>query len=145
MANRGSAHGLPQECAASSARMQDRNDSKHDTSDMAKSSSTVMASQVGNVYSIVREKLSFAIIRSHDEAIQFQGALPDKYLFTADFQDLYKPINKDFGPVNIGIVHSFCMFMRKMFDCAQGQELVYYSVCSLSCAFHRTRHFSTLA
>lgn len=86
------------------------------------------ACQVGNVYTILQDKLSFAIIRSHDEAVRCQGALPEKYLFTADFQELYRPICHDFGPVNLGVIHSFSLFMRRMFECAGGQELVYYSV-----------------
>jgi hypothetical protein len=88
----------------------------------------VMAHHSWNVYNIMPDRLSFAIIRSHEEAVKCQAALPEKYLFTADFQELYRPLNRDFGPVNLGVIHSFCVFMRKMLACSQGQELVYYSV-----------------
>jgi len=85
--------------------------------------------RVGAIYPMVPGRLSF-VVHSSDEQTQEQiNAFPRKYFFSADFQERYEPFCDDFGPVNLGVVHSFALFMRKYWHCQalQNRELVYYS------------------
>ncbi len=81
---------------------------------------------VGEVYSIIPGRLSFAMFSTHKEAQDRQKASQDLLFVSGEFQDLYLPFASDFGPVNLGVIHSFCQFLRSFSTCPN--EVVYYSV-----------------
>jgi cell division cycle 14 len=85
--------------------------------------------RVGAIYSVVPGRLSFVAHESDQQTMEQIDAFPRKYFFSADFQERYQPYCNDFGPVNLGVVHAFCQFMRKYFNCQslRNRELVYYT------------------
>lgn len=92
----------------------------------------------GKVYSVLPGRLSFAAFHSHADARKCeQDVFPDKVFVSGDFQDLYQPFATDFGPVNLGVVHSFCEFLKTFSNCSE--EIVYYSVCMSSPFFARSK------
>jgi hypothetical protein len=89
---------------------------------------------VGQIYSVVPGGLAFAAFASHSDAEACQEKFPHMLFVSGDFHDLYQPFSADFGPVNLGVIHSFCEFMRKFSDCPK--QVVYYSVCVTKLNFH---------
>lgn len=85
--------------------------------------------RVGAIYPVVPGRLSFVAHVNERQTHEQIDAFPRKYFFSADFQERYEPFCMDFGPVNLGVVHSFCLFLRKYWNCnaLQNRELVYYS------------------
>ncbi len=95
---------------------------------------------VGQAFPVVAGRLSFCVFSSHDDAKRRQKEqVTTHYLLTADYHLRYQPFAKDFGPVNLGVLHSFCRFMRKHWDEAsrQRKEIIYYSVSTPNLGMHR--------
>jgi len=102
----------------------------HDAPSRAASApSQIRPWRVGAIYPIIPGRLSYVVHRDEEQTREHIDAFPRKYFFSADFQERYEPFCMDFGPVNLGVVHQFCTFMRRYWKCCalKERELVYYS------------------
>jgi hypothetical protein len=89
---------------------------------------------VGHAFPVVAGRLSFAAFSSHDDANRRQDELSKKLVLTADYHLRYQAFAKDFGPISLGVLHSFCRFMRKHWDDSlrNKREMLYYTVIIIS-------------
>jgi len=83
----------------------------------------------GDVYPLIPGKLSFTV---HDSDAMTRRAIekePNLFFFSSDFHERYEPFCADFGPVNLGVVHSFCIFIDGYMSHKQLKDrtLIYYT------------------
>eukprot|EP00961_Rhodomonas_salina_P262986 3554036-Rhodomonas_salina.2 len=67
---------------------------------------------IGRLYTVIPGRLSFSVHLNDEMTIDKIKAHPDLFFFSSYCQDEYTPFCRDFGPVNLGVVHRFCQYMR---------------------------------
>lgn len=83
----------------------------------------------GLIYTVVPGKLSFVVHTSLEHTQEMITTFPNRFFFSSSYHETYEPFCLDFGPVNLGVVYSFCLFVRDHQRCPtlMDTELVYYS------------------
>eukprot|EP00287_Rhodomonas_sp_CCMP768_P030867 CAMPEP_0202854842 /NCGR_PEP_ID=MMETSP1389-20130828/91209_1 /ASSEMBLY_ACC=CAM_ASM_000865 /TAXON_ID=302021 /ORGANISM="Rhodomonas sp., Strain CCMP768" /LENGTH=381 /DNA_ID=CAMNT_0049533443 /DNA_START=423 /DNA_END=1568 /DNA_ORIENTATION=- len=84
---------------------------------------------VGNIYPIIKGKLSFTAHRNDDHTLAEIKKNPTLFFFSSDLQERYEPYCADFGPVNLGVVHRFCTLLTERMTDPRlaNRQLIYYS------------------
>eukprot|EP00281_Chroomonas_sp_CCMP1168_P021964 CAMPEP_0206228476 /NCGR_PEP_ID=MMETSP0047_2-20121206/9189_1 /ASSEMBLY_ACC=CAM_ASM_000192 /TAXON_ID=195065 /ORGANISM="Chroomonas mesostigmatica_cf, Strain CCMP1168" /LENGTH=389 /DNA_ID=CAMNT_0053651721 /DNA_START=166 /DNA_END=1335 /DNA_ORIENTATION=+ len=84
--------------------------------------------EVGEIYEILPGKLSFAVFTGDDMTREYIQRHKKLFFFSANHQESYEPFCADFGPVNLGVVHDFCAYVRGFWEHPklQHRQLVFY-------------------
>uniref|UniRef100_A0A6U4KCZ2 protein-tyrosine-phosphatase n=1 Tax=Hemiselmis andersenii TaxID=464988 RepID=A0A6U4KCZ2_HEMAN len=85
--------------------------------------------KTGHTLPLIPGRLSFGVHTSDAQTKSEIKKHPALFFFSSDFQERYEPFCADFGPVNLGIVHSFCGMMRGFMTDKRilSREIVYYT------------------
>ena len=92
---------------------------------------------------LIPDKLAFASGSAHEiHALKTYYQHANVIFITSDLHHKYVPFALDFGPVNLGIVHRFCVAMNKRLERLKSSLIVY---CFEPCSAHRANACFLLA
>jgi len=85
--------------------------------------------EAARMYPVIPGRLSYTAHTNNDMTRDEIRNHPALFFFSDDHQELYFPFCADFGPVNLGVVHSFCRMLRGVLAERElaHRELIYYS------------------
>jgi len=85
--------------------------------------------QGAQVFELIPGRLSFTAHASLAVTYAEIEEYPERFYFSANYQERYAAFCLDFGPVNLAVVHKFCGFVRKFWTHKglQNREMVYYT------------------
>mmetsp|Transcript_1249 Transcript_1249/g.2436 ORF Transcript_1249/g.2436 Transcript_1249/m.2436 type:complete len:408 (+) Transcript_1249:285-1508(+) len=84
---------------------------------------------VGKIYPVIKGKLSFTAHRNDEHTLAEIKRQPALFFFSSDLQERYEPYCADFGPVNLSVVHRFCVLMSERMTDPRltNRHLIYYT------------------